>query len=63
VTAVLQVNGKIKDRVEVSPDISDEELEQIALQNSAIKSELEQNKESQIKKIIVRAPKLVNIVI
>jgi len=63
VTAVLQINGKIRDRVEVSPDISENELEEIALQNPSIKSELEQNAAVPIKKIIVRAPKLVNIVI
>ncbi len=63
VTAVLQINGKIKDRIEVSPDISDQELERLALDNSVIKTELEQHAPTEIKKIIVRAPKLVNVVL
>ena len=63
VTAVLQINGKIKDRIEVSPDISDQELERLALDNSVIKTELEQHAPTEIKKVIVRAPKLVNVVL
>jgi leucyl-tRNA synthetase len=60
VTVVLQINGKIKDRVEVSPDISQSDLEALALNHSAIKSEIAG---ADIKKIITVAPKLVNIVI
>ena len=63
VTAVLQINGKIKDRIEVSPDISDQDLERLALDNSVIKTELEQHAPTEIKKVIVRAPKLVNVVL
>ncbi len=60
VVAILQVNGKIKDRVEVSPTISDADLEALAFANSEISSAISgQN----IAKVIVRAPKLVNIVI
>ena len=60
VTAVLQINGKIKDRIEVAPNISDADLEKLAFQNPAIKAELGDNK---AQKVITRAPKLVNIVI
>ena len=60
VTAILQINGKIKDRIEVSPDISDAELEQLAIANPEIAAAL---LGSTIVKTIVRAPKLVNIVI
>ena len=60
VTAVLQISGKIKERIEVSPNISKADLEKLALENSVIKAELVG---AQIKKIIVVAPKLVNIVI
>ena len=60
VTAVLQISGKIKDRIEVSPTISREDLEALALANDLIKSELVG---ATIKKIIIVAPKLVNIVI
>ena len=60
VTVVLQVSGKIKDRIEVSPNISREELKELALANDAIKAEIAG---ATIKKIITVAPKLVNIVI
>lgn len=60
VTAILQVNGKILDRLEVSPNISDGDLEKLAMENNSIASAI---KGAEIKKIITRAPKLVNIVI
>jgi leucyl-tRNA synthetase len=60
VVAILQVNGKIKDRIEVSPHISDSDLEKVALQNSEIIAAIGGQT---IAKTIVRAPKLVNIVI
>ncbi|MFM7889894.1 MAG: leucine--tRNA ligase [Actinomycetota bacterium] len=60
VTAIFQVNGKIKNRVEVSPTISDKELEDMALSDSAIKDELNG---ATPKKIITKAPKFVNIVL
>ena len=60
VIAILQINGKIKDRIEVSPDISDADLEKIALANPEIAAALAG---ATIVKTIVRAPKLVNIVI
>jgi leucyl-tRNA synthetase len=60
VTAVLQINGKIKERIEVTPDITDADLEQLALANPTIVAAL--NGVEPIK-IITRAPKLVNLVI
>jgi len=60
VTVVLQVSGKIKDRIEVSPNISQSDLEKLALANDLIKAEIAG---ATIKKIITVAPKLVNIVI
>ncbi len=60
VTAVLQINGKIKDRIEVAPDISAAELEKLAHANNLMSVELVG---VQIKKVIIVAPKLVNIVI
>ncbi len=60
VTAVLQVNGKIKERIEVSPEISDSDLEKLALSNPSIKVVLNGATPT---KVITRAPKLVNIVI
>ncbi|GAA2814181.1 leucine--tRNA ligase [Kribbella solani] len=59
VTCVVQVAGKVKDRLEVAPDITDTELEQLALASEAIQKALDGRG---TRKVIVRAPKLVNIV-
>jgi leucyl-tRNA synthetase len=55
VIVILQVNGKIKDRIEVSPSISKEELEQLARENAEIKGALSGQ---DVKKVIVVAPKI-----
>jgi leucyl-tRNA synthetase len=60
VEAVIQINGKIKERLEVSPTISDAELQAQALALPTIMAEL--GGVTPVK-IITRAPKLVNIVI
>ena len=60
VTAVIQINGKIKDRIDISPTISDADLEAAAL---ALPSVVEALAGANINKVITRAPKLVNIVI
>jgi leucyl-tRNA synthetase len=57
VTAVVQINGKVKERLEVSPDISETELSELAL---ALVSGVLSGKT--IRTTIVRPPKLVNIV-
>ena len=59
VTCVVQIKGKVKARLEVSPSISDEELEALALGDAAVVAALGG---AGIRKVIVRAPKLVNIV-
>ena len=60
VEAVVQINGKIKERILVSPTISDSELEAQALAHPTIAQELAG---ATPKKVIARAPKLVNIVL
>ena len=60
VTAIFQINGKIKDRIEVSPNISDSELEKLAMANPEIAAAISGQ---EISKVITRAPKLVNIVL
>ncbi|QLH21734.1 leucine--tRNA ligase [Streptomyces sp. Rer75] len=59
VTCVVQVKGKVKARLEVAPSVSDEELEAQALGDPAVVAALNG---AGIRKVIVRAPKLVNIV-
>ncbi|MFJ2826751.1 leucine--tRNA ligase [Streptomyces sp. NPDC087263] len=59
VTCVVQIKGKVKARLEVSPSISDEELEKVALADEKVVAALGG---AGIRKVIVRAPKLVNIV-
>ena len=60
VIAILQVNGKIKDRIEVSPNVTKEELEKLATDNPEIKAALSG---VSVKKVITVTPKLVNFVI
>ena len=59
VTAVVQVAGKVRARLEVSPDISAEDLEALALADPNVRSHLG---DQAIRKVIVREPKLVNVV-
>ncbi|MEE9225639.1 MAG: leucine--tRNA ligase [Bacteroidota bacterium] len=59
VTVVLQINGKIRDRINVPVNLSEEELEQRAYSNEKIKQHLDGKK---IKKTVVVKNKLVNLV-
>ncbi|MEU5654430.1 leucine--tRNA ligase [Streptomyces sp. NPDC047737] len=59
VTCVVQVKGKVKARLEISPSITDEELEALALADANVVAALGG---AGVRKVIVRAPKLVNIV-
>ncbi|MCX6452213.1 MAG: leucine--tRNA ligase [Actinobacteria bacterium] len=60
VICVVQVNGKIRERLEISPDISEADLHALAMSAEEVKKSIG---DAEIKNIIVRAPKLVNIVI
>jgi leucyl-tRNA synthetase len=60
VEAVIQINGKIVDRMNVSPSISDADFEAAALALPAVAAALAG---ATPKKVIARAPKLVNIVL
>jgi leucyl-tRNA synthetase len=60
VEVVLQINGKIIDRIEVSPSITKDDLEKAAKSNAKIAEALTG---AEIKKAIVVPPKLVNFVI
>ncbi len=60
VTCVVQVLGKVRDRLEVAADISDADLEAAALASERVQAAMG---DKQVRKVIVRAPKLVNIVV
>ncbi|GAB2984126.1 leucine--tRNA ligase [Nocardioides montaniterrae] len=60
VTAVVQIQGKVKGRLEVAPDISAADLEALALADEAVVKAIDGRP---VRKVIVRAPKLVNIVV
>ncbi len=55
----MQIQGKVRDRIEVAADVSDAELEQQALASPKVVAALDGRS---VRKVIVRAPKLVNIV-
>ncbi|MBK9434885.1 MAG: leucine--tRNA ligase [Micrococcales bacterium] len=59
VTCVVQVAGKVKARLEVDPEIGEEDLQALALSDPAIVAALDG---ATPRRVIVRAPKLVNIV-
>jgi leucyl-tRNA synthetase len=59
-TMVVQVNGKVRDRLEVDPGIDEAEAERLALGSDKV---VEQLAGATPKKVVVRPPKLVNIVI
>ncbi|WAB83216.1 leucine--tRNA ligase [Microcella daejeonensis] len=58
VTAVVQVDGKVRDRLEVSPKIGNDELEQLALASAAVQRAIG---DRPIARVIARAPRVVNI--
>ncbi len=60
VTAVVQIQGKVRGRLEVAPDISEADLEAAALADPAVQKAIDGRT---VRKVIVRAPKLVNIVV
>ena len=58
VTCVVQVRGKLRDRLEVPADVSEEDLAARALASQRVRKFLD----GEPAKIVVRAPRLVNIV-
>ncbi|HVQ19208.1 MAG TPA: leucine--tRNA ligase [Actinomycetes bacterium] len=59
VTCVVQVNGKLRAKLEVPPSIGDEELRALALADGSVQKSLEGH---DIRNVVIRAPKLVNVV-
>ena len=60
VTMVVQVNGKVRDRIEVEADIDESAAEQIARSSERIQEWIDGQ---EIRKVIVRPPNLVNLVV
>jgi len=59
VTCVVQVAGKVRDRLDVAPDIDEDSLRTLALDSPQVQEALDGRG---VRNVIVRAPKLVNIV-
>jgi leucyl-tRNA synthetase len=60
VTCVVQVNGKVRARVDVAPSIAEDELRALALAEEPVVRALDGGSP---RTVIVRAPKLVNVVV
>jgi leucyl-tRNA synthetase len=60
VVAVVQVQGKVKARLDVPPTISEADLEAAAMADPAVVRAIDG---ATVRRVIVRAPKLVNIVV
>jgi leucyl-tRNA synthetase len=58
IVAVVQVNGKLRDKFSVPVDITEEQLRKLAMDSELVQRAIGQ---ADIKNVIVRAPKLVNI--
>jgi len=60
ITLVIQVNGKVRDKIEVEADISEEKAKELAIPREKIKKWL---KDKKIKKVVFVPGKLINIVV
>lgn len=60
VEIAIQVNGKVRSKVQVPSNAPDEELKQIAFSDERVKSYLDGK---EIKKVIIVKNRLVNIVV
>ncbi|HEY7947407.1 MAG TPA: class I tRNA ligase family protein, partial [Acidimicrobiales bacterium] len=59
VTLVVQVNGKVRDRVEVAPDITEDDAVRVALASERVVAVLGGAEPS---RVVARPPRLVNVV-
>jgi leucyl-tRNA synthetase len=60
VTAIVQIQGKVKARLEVPTDIGEADLEALAMADPGVVKAIDGRP---VRKVIVRAPKLVNVVV
>jgi leucyl-tRNA synthetase len=59
VTCILQVDGKVRDRVEVDPEATEDDLRQEAMTSERVRAALG---DRQVARVVVVPPKLVNLV-
>jgi leucyl-tRNA synthetase len=60
VTLVIQVNGKVRDRIEVSADLTPDQATELAMSSEKVQTWIDGN---EVKKVIARPPSLVNVVV
>ena len=60
VTCVVQVQGKVRAKLEVSPSATDDELTELALAEPNVQRAIDGR---EVRRVIVRAPRLVNVVV
>jgi leucyl-tRNA synthetase len=60
VTMVVQVNGKLRDRITVAPDISPDDARRLAMASDKVQEAIGT---TPVSRVIVREPKLVNVVL
>jgi leucyl-tRNA synthetase len=60
VTCVVQVQGKVRAKLEVSPSATDDELSALALAEPNVQRAIDGR---EVRRVVVRAPKLVNVVV
>jgi leucyl-tRNA synthetase len=59
-TMVVQVNGKVRDRLQVAADVGEDEMERLALSSERVQAALAGQSPS---RVVARPPKLVNLVV
>jgi leucyl-tRNA synthetase len=57
---VVQVNGKLRDRIEVAAEISEDDATALALASERVRTQLAGNAP---RRIVARPPNLVNVVV
>jgi leucyl-tRNA synthetase len=60
VTCVVQVNGKVRGRLEVDPGVGPDELRSLALADPGV---LRAVADRQVRQVVIRPPRLVNVVV
>jgi leucyl-tRNA synthetase len=60
VTCVVQVQGKVRAKLTVAPDVTDADLEHLALADANVQRAIGSQS---VRKVIIKAPRVVNIVV